>query len=90
MRGLAGSEWGSFHPILQTMHIVQQLQEDGGGLGGTVDNDADCWWGKGGANGKVAPAFSKFDRQCSLCGDSGLMVGEKSLESQLGETMILQ
>ena len=72
------------------MHIVQLLQEDGGGLGGTVDNDADCWWGKGGGNGKVAPAFSQFDRQCSLCGDSGLMVGEKSLESQLGETRILQ
>ena len=30
-------------------------------------------------------AFTQFHRQCSLCGDSGLMVGEKSLESQLGE-----
>ena len=31
----------SFRPISQTMHIVVQLlQEDGGGLGGWVDNAA--------------------------------------------------
>ena len=32
------SVWESFHPICQTMHIVQ-LEENGGGLGGCMHND---------------------------------------------------
>ena len=37
--------------------------EDGGGLGGWVDNDA----GGGGVLEMERPAFTQFHRQCSLC-----------------------
>ena len=66
------SVWESFHPICQTMHIVQ-LEEDGGGLGGCMDNDAG---GGGVRNGKGS--FHPISQTMLIVPpDSPLMVGVK-------------
>ena len=68
------SVWESFHPICQTMHIVQ-LEEDGGGLGGCMDNDAG---GGGVRNGKGS--FHPISQTMLIVPpDSPLMVGVKTL-----------